>query len=120
VIAVALLAGPGVVVFWRPSLWLRLFTDDPGILAVGALYFRIVGPTYPVLGASMIAAFAFQGLGRATLPLLVTLVRVAAVLSAAIACTTVFGLGEQAVFMCIAVGNLAGATVLLVLLFRTM
>lgn len=112
-IAVALLSIPGLVVFWRPSLWMGMFTDDPGIAAVGALYFRIVGPTYPLLGASMIVAFAFQGLGRATIPLLVMIVRVAAVLVAAVVCTSVLGLGERAVFVCIALGNVAGAIVLI-------
>jgi putative MATE family efflux protein len=117
-IVVALLALPGIVVFARPSLWMGVFTDDPRIHAIGSLYFRIVAPTYPLLGASMIAAFAFQGLGRATLPLLVMVVRVACVLAAAVVCTRVFGLGEQAVFTIIAAGNVAGALVLLGLLFR--
>ena len=117
-IAVALLAVPGIVVFVRPSLWMGTFTDDAGIRAIGAQYFRIVGPTYPLLGASMIVSFAFQGLGRATLPLLVMVVRVAAVLAAAIVCTSVFGLGERAVFTCIAAGNVAGAVVLLAFLAR--
>jgi putative MATE family efflux protein len=118
-IAVALLALPGIVVFWRPSLWLGMFSTDPSIQSIGGLYFRIVGPTYPLLGASMVASFAFQGLGRATLPLIVMIVRVAAVLIAAVVCTSVLGLGEQAVFTCIAAGNVAGAAVLLALLSRT-
>jgi Na+-driven multidrug efflux pump len=119
-IAAALLAVPGIVVFVRPSLWMGTFTDDPGILAIGAQYFRIVGPTYPVLGAGMIVSFAFQGLGRAILPLLVMIVRVAAVLIAAIVCTSVLGLGERAVFTCIAAGNVAGALVLLGFLARAL
>jgi Na+-driven multidrug efflux pump len=67
----------------------------------------------------MIVAFAFQGLGRATVPLLVMIVRVAAVLIAAILCTSVLGLGERAVFTCIAVGNVAGAIVLIGLFAKT-
>jgi putative MATE family efflux protein len=118
-IAVALLALPGMAVCWRPSLWMGMFTADPAIRAIGAQYFRIVGPTYPLLGMSMIVAFAFQGLGRATLPLLVMIVRVAAVLIAAIVCTRVFGLGERAVFTTIAVGNAVGAIVLVALFAAT-
>src|SRR5690606_3268784 len=68
------------VLWWRPSLWMGIFTDDPGIHAVGALYFRIVGPSYPFVGLSMVLAFAFQGLGRATPPLVVMAVRVPIVL----------------------------------------
>ena len=86
-----------------------MFTDDPAIHAIGAQYFRIIGPTYPLLGVSMVIAFAFQGLGRATLPLAVMVVRVAAVLVAAVVCTRRLGLGERAVFGCIAVGNVLGA-----------
>src|SRR6058998_4180760 len=68
-IAAVLLAVPGLLLCWRPALWFGLFTDDPGIQAVGAQYFRIIGPSYPFLGISMVIAFAFQGLGRATIPL---------------------------------------------------
>src|SRR5262249_7945359 len=63
-IAVVFLGIPGIIVWWRPALWLGLFTDDVGIHAVGTQYFRIIGPTYPFIGISMVIAFAFQGLGR--------------------------------------------------------
>jgi len=108
-ITVALLAVPGLLLCWRPALWLGLFTDDPGIQAVGTQYFRIIGPSYPFFGISMVIAFAFQGLGRATIPLAWMTVRVIAVLVAAVACTQVFGLGERAVFTTIAVGNVVSA-----------
>jgi putative MATE family efflux protein len=118
-LAVALLTLPGLLFFWRPGLWLGMFTDDQAVHAIGAQYFRIVGPTYPVLGVSMVIAFAFQGLGRATLPLALTVVRVAGVLVAAVVCTQHLGLGERAVFGCIATGNVLGAASL-VALFTTM
>jgi Na+-driven multidrug efflux pump len=114
-IAAVLLSVPGLVVWWRPALWLGMFTDDPAILAIGTLYFRTVGPTYPLLGVSMVIAFAFQGLGRATVPLFVMVTRVVAVLVAAVVCTRVLGLAEHAVFLCIALGNVAGAVVLIAL-----
>jgi putative MATE family efflux protein len=34
----ALLAVPGALFWWRPALWFGLFSDDPGIHAVGATY----------------------------------------------------------------------------------
>jgi Na+-driven multidrug efflux pump len=114
-VAVVLLSIPGLLVCWRPSLWLGIFTDDPAIHAIGAQYFRIVGPTYPLLAVSMVVAFAFQGLGRATLPLAVMVARVASVLVAAVVCTRWLGLGEGAVFAAIAVGNTAAAVVLVAL-----
>ncbi|MEO6027914.1 MAG: MATE family efflux transporter [Candidatus Binatia bacterium] len=118
-IAIVLLAVPGLLVCWRPALWLGMFTDDAVIHEIGSLYFRTVGPTYPLLGVSMVVAFAFQGLGRATLPLFLTIVRVGGVLVAAIVCTRVFGLGEQAVFACIAIGNVVGGVVLIALFVAT-
>ncbi|HLY39026.1 MAG TPA: MATE family efflux transporter [Candidatus Binatia bacterium] len=114
-IAVVFLAVPGLVLCWRPALWLGLFTDDPGIHLVGARYFRTIGPAYAFVGVTMVIAFAFQGLGRASVPLAWTAVRVVAVLAVAIVCTRVLGLGEQAVFTTIAVGNVVSAVGLVAL-----
>jgi putative MATE family efflux protein len=113
------LAVPGLLVCWRPSLWLGLFTADPGIHAVGTQYFRIIGPSYPFVGISMVVGFAFQGLGRATIPLAWTIVRVASVLAAAIVCTHTFGFAERAVFTTIAVGNVGSAVVMTALFVVT-
>ena len=114
-ITILLLAVPGLLLCWRPALWLGLFTDDPGIHAVGAQYFRIIGPSYPFFGISMVIAFAFQGLGRATIPLAWMTVRVVAVLAVAVLCTHGLGLGERAVFTTIAVGNVVSAAGMVVL-----
>jgi Na+-driven multidrug efflux pump len=108
-ITTVLLAVPGLLLCWRPALWLGLFTDDPGIHAVGAQYFRVIGPSYPFVGISMVVAFAFQGLGRATVPLAWTIVRVTGVLAVAVVCTHGLGLGERAVFTTIAAGNVISA-----------
>src|SRR2546427_33539 len=118
-ITVVLLAVPGLLLCWRPALWLGLFTDDAGIHAVGAQYFRIIGPSYPFLGISMVIAFAFQGLGRATIPLAWMIVRVAGVLAAAVVCTQGLGLGERAVFTSIAAGNVVSAAGMVALFLLT-
>jgi Na+-driven multidrug efflux pump len=117
-ITTAILAVAGGVLCWRPSLWLGIFTDDPGIHAVGTTYFRIIGPSYAFLGVSMVIAFAFQGLGRATVPMVWMAMRVAGVLVVAVVCTRM-GLGERAVFTTIALGNVASAAGMLVLFLRT-
>jgi len=118
-IAALLLAIPGLGLCWRPRIWLGLFTDDAGIQAVGARYFRFIGPSYPFLGISMIIGFAFQGLGRATVPLAWTCLRVGGVLAAAVVCTRGLGLGEGAVFASIGVGNVASAAAMVVLFLAT-
>lgn len=114
----AVLAAPAALLWWRPSLWTGLFTTDPGIRAVGEGYFSLVGPSYPFVGVSMVLAFAFQGLGRATAPLAVMATRMPAVLAVAIACTRWLGLGERAVFAAIAAGNVIAAVVLGVAFLR--
>jgi Na+-driven multidrug efflux pump len=118
-ISVLFLAVPGLLLWWRPALWLGLFTDDPGIHAVGTQYFRIIGPSYPFVGISMVVAFAFQGLGHATLPLLLMIVRVLGVLSAAILCTRALGLGEGAVFTTIATANVLSTAAMVALFVGT-
>ena len=118
VIIVGLLTVPGVLLWWRPALWLGIFTNDPGIQAVGAAYFRAIGPSYPFMGVAMVTAFAFQGLGRATAPLVWMIVRVVGVVTVALVCTQWFHLGDQAVFLTVAAGNVISAGVMLVLFLR--
>jgi Na+-driven multidrug efflux pump len=117
-VMVTLLAVPGLLLCWRPMLWLGLFTHDPGIAAVGTQYFRIIGPSYPFVGISMVVAFALQGLGRATAPLVWMVIRVAGVLGVALVCTQWLGMADRAVFTTIAVANVLSAAVMLVLFLR--
>src|SRR5262245_2904932 len=114
----AFLAVPGAIFCWRSSLWLGLFSSEPAIHSVGATYFHIVGPSYPFVGISMVVGFAFQGLGRATIPLAWTVVRVVAMLAAAIVCTSGLGLGMGAVSAIIALGNVLSALVMIALFAR--
>jgi putative MATE family efflux protein len=58
-----------------PTAWLGLFGDDPGMLAAGATYLRIVGPFYGLFGFGMALYFASQGAGRLLWPLLAGLLR---------------------------------------------
>jgi len=109
---IAVLLVPAAVLWRRPQLWLDIFTNDAAIHAVGAHYFRIIGPSYPFVGVSMVLTFAFQGLGRAAAPLAWMVVRVAGILAAATLCTRVFGLGDRAVFATVAIANVASAAVL--------
>ncbi|MGH7893542.1 MAG: hypothetical protein ACREQL_02685 [Candidatus Binatia bacterium] len=63
----------------------------------------------------MVLAFAFQGLGRATLPLAWMTVRVVVVLLVAVGCTQWLGLGERAVFATVSIGNIASAAMMVTL-----
>src|SRR5262250_529794 len=53
-----------------PHAWLGLFTDEPAVLAAGATYLRVVGPTYGFFGLGLALYFASQGAGRLLWPLL--------------------------------------------------
>jgi Na+-driven multidrug efflux pump len=66
----------------------------------------------------MVLSFAFQGLGRATLPLGWLVVRVIGVLAASIVCVRWLGLDAHAVFTAIAIGNVLSAVVMITL-FRS-
>jgi Na+-driven multidrug efflux pump len=117
-IIAALLGALGCLLVWKPNLWMGLFTTDAEIQAVGAMYFRWLGPSYPFVGIAMVISFAFQGLGRATTPLFWVLVRVASVVSASVIAITWLGFGDWMVFAIMATGNVASAVVMIYLFLR--
>lgn len=117
-VMVGLLAIPGLLLCWRPIIWMGLFTDDPGILEAGSQYLRIIGPSYPFVGISMVVAFALQGLGRVTAPLVWAVIRVTGVLAVSLLCTQWLGMADRAVFTTIAVANVLSAGVMVLLFIR--
>ena len=60
----------GILAALFPHAWLGLFTTDPGVLAAGSRYLRMVGPCYGFFGAGLALYFASQGAGRLLWPLL--------------------------------------------------
>jgi putative MATE family efflux protein len=69
-IAAAVTASIGLLGALAPQLWLGLFSADPDVLAAGATYLRIVGPTYGFFGLGLALYFASQGAGRLLWPVL--------------------------------------------------
>jgi len=65
----------GVVAAIWPTAWLGLFGHDPNMLATGAAYLRMVGPTYGFFGLGLALYFASQGAGRLFWPLFAGLLR---------------------------------------------
>jgi putative MATE family efflux protein len=53
-----------------PTAWLKLFGDDPVMIATGSAYLRLVGPAYGFFGLGLALYFASQGAGRLLWPLL--------------------------------------------------
>jgi len=65
----------GVLTAAFPRVWLSLFTDEPDVLATGALYLRTVAPVYGFVGLGMMLYFASQGAKRVLWPVLAGTVR---------------------------------------------
>jgi MATE family, multidrug efflux pump len=69
-IAAGLTASIGLLGAVAPHLWLGLFSHEADVLAAGATYLRIVGPTYGFFGLGLALYFASQGAGRVLWPVL--------------------------------------------------
>ena len=68
-IAFVLSEAIGIAAALFPAAWLNLFGHDPGMLATGTAYLRIVGPAYGFFGLGLSLYFASQGAGRLFWPL---------------------------------------------------
>lgn len=62
-----------------PTIWASLFTDSSDLRSLAAEYLVIVGVTYPLLGAGVILASAFQAAGKPSWPLVAVTSRVVTV-----------------------------------------
>jgi Na+-driven multidrug efflux pump len=60
----------GLVVAIRPSLWVSLFTSDPGVNAAAYSYFAFAGPAFGFFGVGACLYFAAQGAARVGGPVL--------------------------------------------------
>lgn len=80
-LAFALTEAVGLSAAVWPIAWLRLFDDDPEVLAIGATYLHIVGPFFGFFGIGITLYFASQGAGRLGWPLVAGLLRVVVTLA---------------------------------------
>ncbi len=76
-VAAAVTGAIGLVGALAPHLWLGLFSREPDVLAAGATYLRVVGPTYAFFGLGLALYFASQGAGRLLWPVLASSARLA-------------------------------------------
>lgn len=53
-----------------PNFWLRIFTDDPGVLEAGFYFLRIVPGSLFLIGPAFMINGAFQGIGKGFFPLI--------------------------------------------------
>lgn len=69
----------GLIAALGPDLWAGLFTADPTVLAMAALYFSWAGPFYAFFGLGLCLYFASQGSGKILGPVLAATVRLVVV-----------------------------------------
>jgi putative MATE family efflux protein len=79
-LSVAAMIVVGVVLQFAAAALVRVFSHDPGVIAVGADYLRIVSFGFAGSGIVFVTSSLFQALGRTLPPLLTSTVRNAAVL----------------------------------------
>jgi putative MATE family efflux protein len=65
----------GLVVALRPSLWVSLFTTDPGVTAAANAYFTWAGPAFGFFGLGLCLYFASQGAAKVGGPVLASTIR---------------------------------------------
>lgn len=65
----------GLLAALFPEPWIRLFTNDPGAIAAGVAYLRIVAPAYGFFGVALLLYFASQGAGHLRWPVLGNIAR---------------------------------------------
>ena len=76
-LALALTGTIGAVAALAPEAWIRLFDQDPAVIAAGSAYLRTAGPFYGFFGLGLALYFACQGAGRLWWPLFAGFVRMA-------------------------------------------
>ncbi|MBI4639190.1 MAG: MATE family efflux transporter [Candidatus Tectomicrobia bacterium] len=74
-LAAAVTGSMGLLGALFPYAWIGLFSAEPQVLAAGATYLRIVGPTYGFFGLGLALYFASQGAGRLFWPFLAGFIR---------------------------------------------
>jgi len=65
----------GLVVALKPTLWIALFTSDPGVTAAASSYFALAGPAFGFFGVGVCLYFSSQGAAKVGGPVLAGTIR---------------------------------------------
>jgi Na+-driven multidrug efflux pump len=116
----ALICGTlGFIVVVQPNIWLGLFSDDPAVLRLGALYLHIVGPVYICFGLGLGLFFVSQGFGRGLEAMIANAVRLVVSAGAGLVAAYWFGFGTAGLFTAIAFGFCIYAALIALAVVRT-
>lgn len=95
-----------------PSLWIDLFTSDPGAVSVARRYLHIAGPFYGFFGVGMALYFASQGTGNMIWPFTAGVARTAVAAGLGALAVHGFGLSLDWLFIFVAAGLFVFGTVI--------
>jgi putative MATE family efflux protein len=102
---IALICGAlGLIVAVHPSIWLGLFSTDPEVERLGAMYLRIVGPVYVCFGLGLGLFFVSQGFGRGFTTMIANGARLFVSAGVGLAAVYWLDLGTTGLFTAIALG----------------
>jgi putative MATE family efflux protein len=101
-LAAAATGAVGLVAAVFPRAWLGLFTADERVLAIGATYLHVVGPTFGFFGLGLALYFAAQGAGQMGWALAAGAGRVALGAGGGWVAVTWLGLGVEWLFAAVA------------------
>jgi putative MATE family efflux protein len=65
----------GLAAALAPEVWMKIFSNDAGVIAAGASYLRRAAPFYPLYGLGMALYFASQGAGNVRWPVIAGVIR---------------------------------------------
>jgi len=94
----------GLIVALQPGIWLGLFSTDPEVVRVGAIYLQVVGPVYVSFGIGLGMFFVSQGYGHSFAPMIANAVRMLGTASAGLAAAYWLDLGITGLFAAVAAG----------------
>jgi len=94
----------GLIVAFKPALWIGLFSDDAEVARLGTLYLRIVGPAYLLLGLGFGLFYVTLGIGRAVAAMNANAVRMIASAGGGLVAIYWFDLGVAGFFASVAAG----------------
>ena len=86
------------------ATWLGLFSQDPEVARIGALYLRIVGPAYVCFGLGLGLFFVSQGFGRGVAAMIANAVRLIVSTGAGLAAVYWLDLGVAGFCAAVAAG----------------
>ena len=94
----------GLIVAFRPGLWIGLFSDDAEVARLGTLYLRIVGPAYLCFGLGLGLFYVMQGVGRGVAAMNANAVRMIVSAGGGLVAVYWFDLGVAGFFAAVAAG----------------